>query len=336
MRAVCVPEAGADFQVVEVEIPEPGPGEVRIKVEACGICHSDVFVKEGSYPGVSYPRIPGHEVIGVVDAVGDDVKRLSRGDRVGVGWHGGHCFRCDACRAGDFILCENAEITGLTFDGGYAEYMVAPEHAVASVPEGMEAAPAAPLLCAGITVFNAMRNAGLRPGDLVAVQGLGGLGHLAVQYAARSGYEVVAISTSSDKASLAKELGAHHFINAKEEKVSKRLRELGGAALVLATAPSASAIESVIGGIGRNGKVIVVGVPESAVEVPIGKILGKRGAVGAWASGDAFDSEQTLKFSHLTDTMAMIETFPLEEAATAYKKMLDNEVRFRAVLVIDG
>lgn len=335
MRAVQVSEAGADFEVVEVDVPEPGRGEVRIKVEACGICHSDLFVKEGAFPGITYPRIPGHEVIGVVDAVGEGVQAWTEGQRVGVGWHGGHCNECDACREGDFILCENAGITGLTFDGGYAEYMVAPANAVAAVPEGMEAAPAAPLLCAGITVFNAMRNANVRPGDLVAVQGIGGLGHLAIQYAASAGYEVVAISRSADKEELSKQLGAHHFINAAEEDPAERLQALGGARLILGTAPSADAVESVASGLGRNGQLVVVSVPGEPVKVNIGELLGKRGDVRGWSSGSAIDSEDTMKFSKLTDSMPMIETFPLEEAAQAYTRMLENKARFRAVLLVN-
>jgi len=331
VRAARVPEAGAAFEVVDVETPEPAPGEVRIAVDACGICHSDAFVKEGAYP-IDYPRVPGHEVAGRVDAVGDDVTAWSEGDRVGVGWHGGHCFECEACRRGDVQQCENARITGIAYDGGYAEFMTAPAEALAAVPEDLDAVDAAPLLCAGVTTFNALRNTDARPGDLVAVQGIGGLGHLGVQYAHAAGFETVALSRSSDKAELAHELGADHFVNAAERDAAEALRELGGADVVLATAPSAPAIESVIDGLGTDGRVVVAGVPDEEVGADAQSLVGSRSGVVGWASGDARDSQDTLEFSDLRDITPEIETFGLDEVSEAYDRMIDNEARFRAVL----
>ena len=331
MRAARVPEAGADFEVVDVQRPEPDPGEVRIDVDACGICHSDAFVKEGAYP-IDYPRVPGHEVAGRVDAVGDDVTAWSEGDRVGVGWHGGHCFECAACRRGDFQQCENAQITGIAYDGGYAEYMTAPAEALAAIPDDLDAVDAAPLLCAGVTTFNALRNADAQPGDLVAVQGVGGLGHLGIQYAHAAGFETVALSRSPDKEELAAELGADHFVNTAEEDAAAALQDLGGADVVLATAPSAPAIESVIGGLGTDGRVVVVGVPGEEVSVDAQSLVGVRGGVDAWASGNARDSQDTLEFSDLREITPEIETYDLDDVSEAYDRMIDNEARFRVVL----
>jgi D-arabinose 1-dehydrogenase-like Zn-dependent alcohol dehydrogenase len=332
MRAAVVPEAGAEFEVVERPVPEPGPGEVRLSVEACGICHSDVFVKNGGYPGVSYPRVPGHEVAGAVDAVGADVESWSEGDSVGAGWHGGHCFTCEPCRRGNFLSCETGEITGLTFDGGYAEFATVPAEALAAVPDGMGAVDAAPLLCAGVTTYNALRNADLRPGDLVAVQGVGGLGHLGLQYAHAAGYETVAVSRSPEKQRLATELGADHFVNAADTDPAAQLRALGGADAVLATAPSSDAIESVVEGIGNGGSVIVVGVPGGPVSVNAGHLIGTAGSVDGWGSGDARDSQDTLEFSSLRGITPETESYPLSEVAAAYERMLANEARFRVVL----
>jgi len=332
MRAAVVDEAGAEFEVVERAVPDPAPDEVRVAVEACGICHSDVFVKEGGYPGVSYPRIPGHEVVGYVDSVGEAVENWSAGDYVGAGWHGGHCFTCEPCRRGEFLNCEHAEITGLTFDGGYAEFTTVPAEALAAVPEDLAAADAAPLLCAGVTTYNALRNADLQPGDLVAVQGVGGLGHLGIQYAHTAGYETVAISRSPDKEALASELGADHFVNAADEDPAERLQALGGADGVLATAPSSDAIASVVEGVGVGGSVIVVGVPGEDVPVNAQHLIGTAGSVEGWGSGDARDSQDALEFSSLRDVTPEIETYPLEEVETAYGRMIENEARFRAVL----
>jgi NADPH2:quinone reductase len=334
MRAARVPSGGEPFEIVDVPVPEPGPAEVRIAVDACGICHSDAYVREGSHPriDIDYPRVPGHEIAGRVDAVGDDVSLWEVGDRVGVGWHGGHCFTCEPCRRGDFQGCVNAGITGLTFDGGYAEYAVVPAEAVGRVPEGLDAVDAAPLLCAGITTFNALRNADADAGDLVAVQGIGGLGHLGIQYARAMGFETVAISRSPEKEALARELGADGFIDATERDPATALQERGGARLVLATAPSADAIADVAGGIGRNGSVVAVGVPADPVEVEIGHLVGTRGSVAGWASGHATDWEDTLEFSALRTVTPRVETYPLAEAEAAYERMMANEARFRVVV----
>ncbi|WP_277554783.1 alcohol dehydrogenase [Halobaculum limi] len=332
MKAARVPEPGAEFEVVDVDTPEPAAGEVRIAVDACGICHSDAFVKEGAYPGIDYPRIPGHEVAGRVDAVGDDVTAWSEGDRVGVGWHGGHCFECDACRRGDFQQCENAQITGIAYDGGYAEYLTAPVEALAAIPDDLDAVDAAPLLCAGVTTFNALRNTDARPGDLVAVQGVGGLGHLGIQYARAAGFETVALSRSPDKEDLAYELGADHFVNTAEADAAEALQGLGGADVVLATAPAAPAIESVIDGLGTDGRVVVVGVPGEDVGVNAQSLVGVRGGVEGWASGNARDSQDTLEFSDLREITPEVETFALDEVDAAYDRMIENEARFRVVL----
>ena len=335
MQAARVPSAGADFEIVDLPVPDPNAHEVRVRVDACGICHSDAFVKEGTFPGIEYPRVPGHEVAGVVDAVGADVTQWSEGDRVGVGWHGGHCFTCDACRNGDFVNCENGLVTGIHYDGGYAEYTTVPAEAVAKVPEDLAAAEAAPLLCAGITTFNALRNQDLQPGDLVAVQGIGGLGHLGVQYAAAMGLEVVALSTSADKAELAQNLGASHFVNVSSTDPAEALQARDGADLILATAPNSDAITSVVGGLGRDGDLVIVAATGEAVQVPPMALIQGRKSVSGWPSGDAKDSEETLSFSAQADALPEIETFPLVEAGTAYDRMIDNEARFRAVLTMD-
>lgn len=334
MNAMQVPETGADFEHVEKEIPTPAEDEVLIKVEACGICHSDAFVKEGMMPGIEYPRIPGHEVIGTVESAGKNVSRWNKGQRVGVGWHGGHCHECEPCRKGDFINCENAKVTGISFDGGYAEYMTAPQSAVASVPESLSSAEAAPLLCAGITTFNALRNSNLQPGDVVAVQGIGGLGHLGVQYAHHFGCEVAALSRGTDKKKLAKELGADHYIDTEATDPAEELQKLGGAKVILATAPNSKAISSVIDGLAIDGTLLVVAATTEAVEVsPFQLIMGRKSIKG-WPSGTAKDSEDTLDFSALTDITPKIETYPLEKANEAYARMINNEARFRVVLEI--
>jgi len=335
MKAARVPEAGADFEIVDLPVPDPAANEVRVRVEACGICHSDAFVKEGTFPGLDYPRVPGHEVAGVVDAVGDDVSQWSEGERVGVGWHGGHCFTCEACREGDFVNCENGQITGISFDGGYAEYMTAPAEAVAKMPDDLAAEDAAPLLCAGITTYNALRNQDIRPDDHVAVQGIGGLGHLGVQYAAAMGCEVTALSTSADKEDLAMDLGASHFIDASTTDAADALQAMGGADLILATAPNSAAITSVVGGLGRDGSLVIVAATGEPVEVsPMALIQGRK-SVSGWPSGDANDSEDTLDFSAHADVTPEIETFPLAEAGAAYDRMMNNEARFRAVLTME-
>jgi D-arabinose 1-dehydrogenase-like Zn-dependent alcohol dehydrogenase len=332
MRAVQVAKAGGPFELVEREVPEPAAGEVRIRVEACGICHSDVIVKSGASP-VALPRVPGHEIAGRVDAVGAGVAGWKPGDRVGVGWHGGHCFRCTACRKGWFINCERARITGISFDGGYAEYVVVPQEAVARMPDELEATSAAPLLCAGITTFNALRNSGARAGDTVAVQGIGGLGHLAIQYAARMGFRTVAVSHGSDKLGLARELGAHEYVDTQRTSAAEGLSKLGGADLVLATAPNGPAIQSTLGGLKPRGKLLIVAAPAEPLEVSVfGLLSGK--TIAGWPSGSSIDSEETLAFSALTRIRPRVEVFALERAEEAFAKMLQNRVRFRAVLTL--
>jgi len=335
MKAVQVSKPGGDFELVERPIPEPGRTQVRIKVEACGVCHSDVLVKEGM-PGLQYPRIPGHEVAGRVDAVGADVTNWKVGQRVGVGWHGGHCFVCDACRRGDFILCVNEKITALSFDGGYAEYMIAPAEAVAAIPDDLAPADAGPLMCAGITTFNSLRNSPARAGDLVAVQGIGGLGHLGVQFARQMGFRTVAIGRGADKESLAKKLGAHHYIDTDAGNPAEALQKMGGARLIVATAPDAKAMAALVDGLAKGGELLVLGVALEPLSIAsLGIVIPRRNIQG-WPSGTAKASEDTLQFSSMTGVRAMIEKFPLEKAAQAYDQMMSGRVRFRAVLTMGG
>lgn len=334
MKAVQISKPGGNFEIVERPVPQPARGQVRIKVEACGICHSEVLVKEGQWPGLQYPRVPGHEIAGRIDAVGADVTLWKPGQRVGVGWHGGHCFICDACRRGDFILCENQKITGISFDGGYQEYMVVPAEAVAAMPDDLPADEAAPLLCAGITVFNALRNSGARSGDLVAVQGIGGLGHLGIQYARRMGFRTVAIGRGADKQPLAKKLGAHEYIDTTEGPAAAALQKLRGARVVLATAPDSKSISALVDGLAGNGTLMVVGADTQPLTItPLQLIPGKK-SIHGWASGTAKDSEDTLQFSSLTGVRAMIERYALEQAAEAYERMISGRARFRVVLTM--
>jgi D-arabinose 1-dehydrogenase-like Zn-dependent alcohol dehydrogenase len=334
MKAVQISYPGGDFELVERAVPTPGPGQVRIKVEACGVCHSDVAIKEGIFPWLQYPRIPGHEVVGTVDAVGDEVSGWRPGMRVGVGWHGGHCFVCEACREGDFMTCEAPQVTGILFDGGYAEYMVAPQEGLARVPDALSAAEAAPLLCAGITCFNALRHSGAKPGDVVAVQGVGGLGHLGVQYAKKSGFKTVAISNGSGKEQLAREFGADVYIDASTEDPAEALQRLGGAQVILATAPDGPSMSGLLSGLKRSGTLLVVGIGLEPLAVSTWDLIVARRSVLGWPNGTARDSEETMAFSVLQDVRPQIETFPLEEAAEAYRRMMANEVRFRAVLTV--
>lgn len=321
-----------EFEVASAPLDAPGRKQVRVKVLANGVCHSDVFVKEGLWPDLELPRVPGHEVIGRVDAVGEGVGDLSPGDFVGIGWHGGHCFTCERCRAGDFALCENSRVCGISYDGGYAEYVTAPWSALARVPEGMDPVTAAPLLCAGVTTYNALRHGGARPGDLVAVQGIGGLGHLGVQFAHHMGFRTVAVSGSADKADLATELGADEYVDASAEDPAEALTKMGGARVILATAPDSKTITKIVDGLGPNGVLLVVGVSEDPIEVAPLQLIGKRASILGWPSGDARDSEETLKFAALRGIESKVETFPLTEAPAAYGRMMSNEVRFRAVL----
>jgi len=332
MRAVQIPRPKGPFEIVEREIPEPGPGTVRIKVQACGICNSDRVTKEGVFPWIQYPRVPGHEVAGVVDAIGSGVARLKPGQRVGVGWNGGYCGYCDACRRGDFFACQTATyITGITSDGGYAEYMIARAEAVAVVPEELSPVEAAPLMCAGITTFNALRNSGAHAGDLVAVLGLGGLGHLGVQFAVKMGFRTVAIARGQDKAPLATQLGAWRYIDSQAQDPAAELAKLGGARAILATVTSGEAMSAVQGGLGVNGALMVIGAPNS-LEVNPGLLLAGRRSIDGWYSGTSIDSQDTLAFSVLSGVRSMNEVFPLERANEAYERMLNGKARFRVVL----
>jgi len=334
MRAAQVARAGGPFQMVEREIPQPAAGWVRIKVQACGICHSDSLVKEGLWPGLQYPRIPGHEVVGVTDAIGAGVTQWKTGQRVGVGWHGGHCGHCDACRRGDFFGCQVAlQITGISFDVGYAEYMVAPALALALVPEDLSAVEAAPLMCAGITTYNALRNSGARAGEVVAVLGLGGLGHLGVQYAAKMGFKTVGIARGPDKAPLARQLGAHHYIDSQAQNPAAELQKLGGAKVILATVTNGDAMSAVQGGLGINGTLVVIGAAESMQVSPL-VLIGGRRSVKGWYSGMPIDSQDTLKFSVLAGVRSMNEVHTLEKAPEAYERMMSGKARFRVVLTM--
>jgi len=333
MRLVQVTRPNGPLEIVEREIPEPGAGQVRIKVAACGICHSDSMTKEGLWPGIQYPRVPGHEIAGVVDAVGAAVAGWKEGQRVGVGWHGGHCGYCDSCRRGDFVTCQVApQVPGIAYDGGYAEYMIAPASALAGIPEGLSAVDAGPLMCAGITTFNSLRNSGARPGDLVAILGIGGLGHLGIQFAAKMGFRTVAIARGTDKEPLARKLGAWSYIDSKTQDPAAELLKLGGAKVVLATVTNGDAMNATLGGLGVNGKLIILGAAAEPLQVPgIPLLLGRRSIVG-WPSGSSIDSQDTLSFSLLTGVRAMSEVFPLERAAEAYEHMMSGKARFRAVL----
>ena len=335
MRAVQVPHAGGSFEIVEREIPEPGPGMVRIKVQACGVCHSDEVTKQGLFPGIQYPRIPGHEVIGLIDAIGPNVvPRWTLGERVGVGWNGGYCGYCDSCRRGNFFACETStDVTGVTRDGGYAEYMLAPFSALAMVPEELSAEEAAPLMCAGVTTFNCLRNSGARPGDVVAVIGLGGLGHLGIQFAARSGFNTVAIGRGKDKEVLAKKLGASHYIDSGAQDPAAELLKLGGAKVILATVTSADAMKAVIGGLAPTGTLMIVGAVPS-LEVPALQLLLKSQQVKGWYSGTSLDSQETLAFSVLSGVRSMNESYPLDSVNEAYDRMTQGKARFRAVLTM--
>ena len=331
-RAVQVTSANGPFELVEREFPEPGPGHVRIRVQACGICHSDSITKEGLFPGLTYPRVPGHEVAGVLDAVAPDVQFFKAGQRVGLGWHGGHCNYCEPCRRGDFILCQNGQISGVSYDGGYADYVIAPANALALIPGELSDVAAAPLMCAGITTYNALRNSGARPGDVVAILGLGGLGHLAVQFAAKSGFRTIAIARGQDKAPFAKQLGAHGYIDTSIKDPAAELTKLGGARVVLSTITSADALKTIVAGIAPSGKLIFVGVPDKPFEVAALDLILQRRSVVGWPSGTGMDSEDTLRFSALTGVEPMVETYPLERAAEGYDRMMSGKARFRVVL----
>jgi len=334
MKVAQISKAGADFEIVEREIPEPNTGHVRIKVQACGVCHSDVLTKEGLWRGIQYPRVPGHEVAGIIDELGDGVSAWKQGQRVGVGWHGGQDNTCRECRRGDFRNCRNLKIPGISYDGGYQEYMVAPIEALVAIPESLSDADAAPLLCAGITTYNSLRHSGALPGDLVAVQGIGGLGHLGIQFAQKFGYKVAAIGRGSENASLAKKLGASVYIDSQSTNAAVALQKLGGAQVILATAPSSKAMSELVDGLGPNGKLMVIGATFDPIEVtPIQLINGSR-AIQGWSTGTPADSEDTLRFAELSGVRPMIEKYPLEKAAEAYGRMLSGKAQFRVVLTM--
>jgi D-arabinose 1-dehydrogenase-like Zn-dependent alcohol dehydrogenase len=334
MRAAQISRAKGPFEIVERDIPEPGPGTVRIKVQACGVCHSDSLTKEGGFPGLEYPRVPGHEVVGLVDAVGTGVTGLTAGERVGVGWNGGYCGLCDACQRGNFFGCQTAtRVTGVTYDGGYADYLVAQQSAIARVPKELSDIEAAPLLCAGITTFNALRHSGAGPGELVAIHGLGGLGHLGVQYAAKMGFNTVAIARGQDKEPLARKLGAVHYIDSKTQDAAAELAKLGGAKAILATVTDGPAMESVIGGLALNGTIMLIGAVGSINVSPVFLLMGNRSVKG-WYSGTSIDSQDALRFSVLTGVRSMNEMLPLERVNEAYERMMSGKARFRVVLTM--
>ncbi len=335
MRAVQVSSANGPFELVVRDTPTPGPKQVRIKVQACGICHSDSFTKLGAFPGIQFPRVPGHEVVGLLDAVGSEVPEWKLGARVGVGWHGGHCGHCASCRRGDFITCATGQIPGISYDGGYADYMIAPFEALAAIPDDLSSAEAAPLLCAGITTFNALRHSGAGPGDLVAVLGIGGLGHLGVQFAVKTGCHTVAIARGTDKEPLARQLGAQHYIDSTTQSVATELTKLGGARVILATVTDAKSMSDAVGGLGVDGKLMVIGASMQAIEVPPFALISARRSISGWPSGTASDSEDTMVFSVLSNIRPLIETFPLERAAEAYERMMSGKARFRVVLTTD-
>lgn len=332
MKSIRVEQAKGPFKLVDERIVEPARGQVRIKVQACGVCHSDSFTKEGAWPGISYPRSPGHEIAGLIEAVGGDVGDWKVGDRVGVGWHGGNCFRCDPCRRGDFVNCRFLKIPGISYDGGYAPHVIAPVEALAHIPDALRPEEAAPLMCAGITTFNALRHSGAGPGDLVAIQGIGGLGHLGVQFAAKFGYDVVAIGRGVDKQSLALKLGARRYIDTARQDVAAELMKEGGAAVILATAPDAKSFGPLVDGLGVKGRLVLIGASSEPFAVSSFQLIGAQRTITGWPSGTSKDSEDTLKFAANTGVRAMIETFPIEQAEQAYDRMMTGKVRLRSVL----
>lgn len=332
MRSVQVSKPKGPFEIVERDIPEPSATQVRIKVQACGICHSDSFTKEGLLPGIQYPRVPGHEVAGVIDVVGKDVTEWKPGQRVAVGWHGGHCGHCESCRRGDFVTCQYAQVPGISYDGGYADYVITPTVALASIPDQLSATEAAPLMCAGITTYNALRNSGARVGDVVAILGVGGLGHLAIQFAAKMGFKTIAIARGKDKEEMVKKLGAIHYIDGQSQNTVEELAKMGGAKVILATLPSGKAMSAVLGGLGVNGKLIVIGASDEPLEVPPNLFISGRRSIVGWPSGTSIDSQDTLNFSVLSGVRSMNEIFPVERASEAYDLMMSGKARFRVVL----
>ncbi|MGA2715496.1 MAG: alcohol dehydrogenase [Bryobacteraceae bacterium] len=334
MRAVQVSRPGGPFEIVERPIPEPGTGMVRVKIQACGVCHSDSYTKEGLFPGMQYPRVPGHEIVGVVDAVGSGVREWKGGERVGLGWNGGYCGYCDNCRQGNFFACRTGTyITGITSDGGYADYTIARPEALARMPEELSAADAAPLMCAGVTTFNALRNSGAQSGETVAVLGLGGLGHLGVQFAAKMGFKTVAIARGKDKEPLANTLGAWRYIDSQTQDPAAELQKLGGAKVILATVTVGDAMAAAVGGLGVNGTMIIVGAATSLTVSPV-QLLRACSSIKGWYSGTSIDSQDTLAFSVLSGVRSMNEVLPLERVTEAYERMISGKARFRVVLTM--
>jgi D-arabinose 1-dehydrogenase-like Zn-dependent alcohol dehydrogenase len=334
MKIVRVNRAGGSFELTQERMCDPARGTVRIRVQACGVCRSDVFTKEGGIPGIVHPRAPGHEIAGVVDAIGEDADPWKTGDRVGVGWHGGHCGKCESCRRGDFITCVKLQVPGISYDGGYAEFVCAPIGSLTHIPDGLTPEEAAPLMCAGVTTFNSLRNSGARPGDLVAVQGIGGLGHLGVQFASKFGFETIAIGRGTDKKDLALKLGARAYIDSASQDITKELLGLGGARVILATAPDGKAMGSLIDGLGAGGKLVIVGASPDQFAVSSTQLISARKSIVGWPSGTSNDSEDALRFAAASGVRPMIETFPLERAADGYDRMMSGKVRFRSVLKI--
>jgi D-arabinose 1-dehydrogenase-like Zn-dependent alcohol dehydrogenase len=334
MKAIQVDKVGGSLALVELPIPQPQAGWVRVKVHACGVCHSDSMMITGLWPATEYPRVPGHEIAGVIDELGEGVSAWKKGQRVGVGWYGGHCTVCAACRRGNFINCVVGKIAGFTQDGGYAEYAVTPAQALAAIPDSVSFEDAGPLMCAGVTTYNALRHSGARPGDLVGIQAIGGLGHLAVQFASRAGYRTVAISRGKDTEALARQLGAHAYLDSEAVDVSAELQKMGGAKVILSTAPSGKAMSAMIDGLGDEGRLMVIGASADPIEVPPYKLIGRQKSIQGWSSGVASDSEDTLAFAAMTGVKPMIEVYPLEKATEAYERMMSGHATFRVVLKI--
>lgn len=334
ITAAQISRPGGDFEIVERAIPEPAAGQVRLKVQACGVCHSDMFTKEGLWPGIQYPRVPGHEVVGIIDELGSVVSTWKKGQRVGVGWHGGHDNTCRQCRRGDFRNCQNLQVPGISYDGGYEEYMVAPGEALVPIPETLSDAEAAPLLCAGVTTYNSLRHSGALPGDLVAVQGIGGVGHLGVQFANKFGYKVAAIGRGAETAPLAKKLGASVYIDTNSTNAAEALQKLGGARVILATAPSSKAMSELIDGLGPNGKLMVIGVAPEPIQVTPAQLITGSKDIQGWASGTAADEEDTVNFAELSGVRPMVEKYPLQKASEAYARMMSGKAQFRVVLTM--
>jgi D-arabinose 1-dehydrogenase-like Zn-dependent alcohol dehydrogenase len=332
MRSVQVSKPNGPFEIVERDIPEPGAGKVRIKVQACGICHGDSVTKEGLFPDIQYPRVPGHEIAGVIDGIGNDVTGWKMEQRVGVGWSAGHCGYCESCRRGDFVTCRYGQVAGISYDGGYADYMIVPTEALATIPDELSSTEAAPMMCAGITTYNALRNSGARVGDVVAILGVGGLGHLGIQFAAKMGFKTIAIARGKDKEDLVRKLGARHYIDSKSQNPVEELVKLGGAKIILGTVPSGKAMSEVLGGLAINGKLIMIGASNEPLEVSPNFFLSGRRSVVGWPSGSSIDSQDTLSFSVLSGVRPMTEGFPLERASEAYDLMMSGKARFRAVL----